>query len=53
LLRNYESLRRDGRLPATFEILYGHAWKAARPTKASSAPAAAPIRFLPPQDRSA
>lgn len=25
----YESLRRDGRLPATFEIIYGHAWKAA------------------------
>lgn len=25
---NYEKLRRDGRLPATFEILYGHAWKA-------------------------
>lgn len=25
---NYEKLRRDGRLPATFEIIYGHAWKA-------------------------
>jgi len=24
--RNYETLRRDGRLPATFEIVYGHAW---------------------------
>jgi malonyl-CoA O-methyltransferase len=23
----YEKLRRDGRLPATFEIVYGHAWK--------------------------
>jgi len=23
----YETLRRDGRLPATFEIVYGHAWK--------------------------
>ncbi len=23
----YEALRRDGRLPATFEIVYGHAWK--------------------------
>jgi malonyl-CoA O-methyltransferase len=22
-------MRRDGRLPATFEIIYGHAWKAA------------------------
>ena len=25
--RNYEACRRDGRLPATFEIVYGHAWK--------------------------
>jgi len=25
--RNYETQRRDGRLPATFEIVYGHAWK--------------------------
>ena len=24
--RNYEALRRDGRLPATFEVIYGHAW---------------------------
>lgn len=23
----YEALRRDGKLPATFEIVYGHAWK--------------------------
>ncbi len=23
----YEGLRQDGRLPATFEIIYGHAWK--------------------------
>ena len=25
----YEGMRRDGRLPATFEVIYGHAWKAA------------------------
>jgi malonyl-CoA O-methyltransferase len=25
--RNYEPFRRDGRLPATFEVIYGHAWK--------------------------
>ena len=25
--RAYEAHRRDGRLPATFEIVYGHAWK--------------------------
>lgn len=25
--QNYEALRREGRLPATFEVVYGHAWK--------------------------
>lgn len=29
VLENYERLRRDGRLPATFEVIYGHAWKTA------------------------
>lgn len=24
--RNYEALRREGKLPATFEVVYGHAW---------------------------
>jgi malonyl-CoA O-methyltransferase len=24
--RNYELLRREGQLPATFEVVYGHAW---------------------------
>jgi len=27
VLNNYERLRRDGKLPATFEVVYGHAWK--------------------------
>ena len=27
LLDNYERLRRDGKLPATYEVVYGHAWK--------------------------
>jgi malonyl-CoA O-methyltransferase len=27
IVQNYESLRRNGKLPATFEIIYGHAWK--------------------------
>jgi len=26
MLGNYEKLRRDGRLPATYEVIYGHAW---------------------------
>jgi malonyl-CoA O-methyltransferase len=25
--RNYERLRADGKLPATFEVIYAHAWK--------------------------
>lgn len=28
VFRAWENARRDGRLPATFEIVYGHAWKA-------------------------
>lgn len=28
----YEALRKDGKLPATFEVIYGHAWKAAPKT---------------------
>lgn len=27
IARNYEAERRDGLLPATFEVVYGHAWK--------------------------
>ncbi len=29
VMRNYEPLRRDGKLPATFEVIYGHAWRPA------------------------
>jgi len=27
LIESLEAFRRDGRLPATFEVVYGHAWK--------------------------
>jgi malonyl-CoA O-methyltransferase len=27
LVENYEQLRRNGKLPATYEVVYGHAWK--------------------------
>ncbi len=30
LLENYERFRRDGRLPATYEVVYGHAWAGAK-----------------------
>jgi malonyl-CoA O-methyltransferase len=29
IVESYEQQRRDGKLPATFEIIYGHAWKPA------------------------
>lgn len=32
IVQNYETLRHDGKLPATFEIIYGHAWKPAPKT---------------------
>ncbi|MBS0552494.1 MAG: methyltransferase domain-containing protein [Proteobacteria bacterium] len=40
----YERLRRDGRLPATFEVIQGHAWKAAPKTTDDGR---AIIRFQP------
>ena len=27
LQENYERFRQNGKLPATFEVIYGHAWK--------------------------
>lgn len=44
----YEAYRRDGRLPATYEVIYGHAWvpeAGTRPQDGSTV-AAAPIHFL-------
>jgi malonyl-CoA O-methyltransferase len=29
MVEHYERLRREGSLPATFEVIYGHAWKGA------------------------
>lgn len=40
----YERLRRDGRLPASFEIIQGHAWKAAPTTTADGRSI---VRFQP------
>ena len=28
-MQRLQALARDGRIPATFEVVYGHAWKAA------------------------
>jgi len=43
LRAEYERLRRDGVLPATFEIVYGHAWKP-RPTPGRARDGIAVIR---------
>ena len=43
---NYEKLLVDGRLPATFEVVYGHAWKA-QPRK--TADGSTIVRFDPKQ----
>src|SRR5664279_2398988 len=43
----YESLMKEGRLPATFEVVYGHAWKA-QPKK--TADGSTIVRFDPSND---
>lgn len=44
----YEKMRCDGKLPATFEVVYGHAWKA----EAKQAPdGRAIVRFDPPRKK--
>jgi malonyl-CoA O-methyltransferase len=35
---HYETLRRDGRLPATWEVVYGHAWAPATPVRTGPGP---------------
>ncbi len=46
LLDNYEKLRRDGKLPATYEVVYGHAWKAQpRMTKEGAAIIQTPFKL--------
>ena len=43
----YEKLRRDGRLPATYEAIYGHAWKRERSVPAEPAgPARVPVSAI-------
>jgi malonyl-CoA O-methyltransferase len=38
MLQSYESYRQDGRLPATYEVIYGHAWAPVAKTTRSKAP---------------
>jgi malonyl-CoA O-methyltransferase len=47
LTNNYEQFRKDGKLPATFEVVYGHAWKpVSKPkTKFDLDPTFSPVTF--------
>jgi len=36
MLAAYEQFRQENRLPATYEVIYGHAWKTHRPLKKQS-----------------
>ena len=38
MLAALERMRRDGRIPATFEVIYGHAWKVAPKKTAEGLP---------------
>jgi malonyl-CoA O-methyltransferase len=44
VLAALEAFRRDGRLPATYEVVYGHAWK---PEPRLAADGRAIVRFAP------
>jgi malonyl-CoA O-methyltransferase len=44
MLDSLETFRRDGRLPATFEVVYGHAWK---PEPSLAADGRAIVRLQP------
>jgi len=45
LMAQYEQFRVDGKLPATFEVIYGHAWT--RETKQDFGDGVSPISFRP------
>jgi malonyl-CoA O-methyltransferase len=38
MIAAYDAFRRDGRLPATYEVVYGHAWCPATRTRPAGAP---------------
>jgi malonyl-CoA O-methyltransferase len=45
--RRYETYRRDGKLPATFEVVYGHAWQ----PQPRVAPSGHPVIEIKPEKR--
>jgi len=47
LAQSYEKFRQDGKLPATFEVVYGHAWRAEDKPRFDDG--LAPVNFRPRQ----
>ena len=47
LAENYEQFRSDNKLPATFEVVFGHAWKGKMRDKTKVDDGYAPINFVP------
>jgi len=48
LRQGYEVFRRDGKLPATYEVVFVHAWTGSQPY---TAPGTTPVQFIPRKDR--
>lgn len=48
LRQGYEVFRRDGKLPATYEVVFVHAWTGSQPY---TAPGTSPVQFMPRKDR--
>ncbi|MGH8245855.1 MAG: malonyl-[acyl-carrier protein] O-methyltransferase BioC, partial [Gammaproteobacteria bacterium] len=46
MLQSYETRRRDNRLPATYEVIYGHAWRGVHARRIDSQTAVFPISGL-------
>lgn len=47
LRQGYEVFRRDGKLPATYEVVFVHAWTGSQPY---TAPGTSPVQFMPRKD---
>lgn len=48
LRHGYEVFRRDGKLPATYEVVFVHAWTGNQPY---TAPGISPVQFMPRKDK--
>ncbi|MBI2316637.1 MAG: malonyl-ACP O-methyltransferase BioC [Betaproteobacteria bacterium] len=51
MIAGYERTRREGRLPASFEIVYGHAWKPRQRQSDAAGQRLVKVDFVPPKRR--